>query len=1410
MSSLSPLSAADPAPVTGCSTMPPRQAWHLRGWRGFKGVLRAALWCLLVLWSTLLLAWLILHWGILPHIANWRGAIEARASSALGVPVRIGDIRVHTSGWVPSVELSQVMLLDNQARPALVLPRVVAALSPQSLLAWDLRFQQLYLEGAQLDVRRDARGRIFVAGFDLDASQVDPAEEGAALRWFLKQPEFVIRGGSLRWTDEQRGAPPLTLTDVQLVLRNGLRRHQVQLNATPPADWGERFSLRGRFTQPLVDGEDFKRWSGSAYAELPRADVRQLQRYLSLPFSVSEGDGAVRAWVDIRQGVPQAATVDMALRAVTLQIAKELQPLALARIEGRLSARREAEGVRLAAEGLSFHTGDGLHWPRGDLQMTWRQREGGPTLGGTFDAQQLDIGVLARVAAALPLGAPLRQLLAETRPEGLVSALSLRFDGPLDAPTGYQLKGQVSGLSMAAGRGAPDASGAPGIGRPGLQQADLQIDANERGGQASLKIGKGRLVFPGVFDEPELPLDQLAASLAWQIEPAAEPGRAPTVRLEVKDVVFANADAKGSLSGSWRTGPGTGVGRGARYPGQLTLEGQLDRGVAARTARYLPRGIDAHVRDYVARAVQGGRLGQTVFKVKGDLWDFPFWGGRDAAAGEFRIAGQVEDLTLAYLPDLPARADQPAWVSPWPALTQLSGELVFDRAAMQINGARARIGGVQLSKVNGGIADLADRATLAIEGQASGPAGEMLRFVQTTPVGGWIGDALATASASGQAGLQLSLNIPLADSARSTVTGQVQLAGNDLRLRPELPLLAQARGRVDFDLRGFQVVGASARVFGGEASFDGGTQADGSLRFNAQGTATAEALRRASEFAPLDRVATVLNGQAAYRLALGFSGDRTELNLSSNLVGMAIDLPAPLRKAAETPLALRYQAGPALPAAPGVPGPGPERLRLELGSLVQAQFERQAAGEGLPMRVLRGGIGVNEAAPWPAQGVAALLNLGLVDADAWQAVQKRFEGTAPPRPGPAGAGEASAIAPYLPTQVALRAQQLQFGERTLSKLTAGLSNDKGNWRANLDAEQLAGYVEYRPPVRGTAPAAAGRVYARLSRLSLPRQDVAQVENLLDQQQPESVPALDIVVDELELRGKRLGRVEIEAVNRLEAGPSGLNREWRMNRLRLTTPEARLDATGSWLTPSGPGSRRRSVMNFKLDLADGGAFLDRLGTERAIRGGKGQLSGRIDWLGSPLSLDYETLSGQVNVAIESGQFLKADPGAARLLGVLSLQALPRRLSLDFRDVFQQGFAFDNISGDVSVAEGVAHTNNLRMRGVQAVVLMEGMADVERETQDLRVIVVPEINAGTASLAYAAINPAVGLGTFLAQLVLRRPLVQAGTREFHVSGSWADPKVERIERKFNDPVPAVDGSGLATPSAAGPPAVTEPVR
>ena len=217
-------------------------------------------------------------------------------------------------------------------------------------------------------------------------------------------------------------------------------------------------------------------------------------------------------------------------------------------------------------------------------------------------------------------------------------------------------------------------------------------------------------------------------------------------------------------------------------------------------------------------------------------------------------------------------------------------------------------------------------------------------------------------------------------------------------------------------------------------------------------------------------------------------------------------------------------------------------------------------------------------------------------------------------------------------------------------------------------------------------------------------------------------------------------------------------------------------------------RRGTQLAFKLEVADSGELLKRLGMDGAIRQGKGRLEGQLSWTGSPLALHYPSLQGQMVVDVASGQFLKADAGVAKLLGVLNLQALPRRLALDFRDVFSEGFAFDWLRGDVAISQGVATTRDLRMKGVNAAVLMQGSADIARETQDLRVVVVPEINAGTASLLAYAVNPAMAVGTFLAQWLLRQPLNDANTQEFHVSGPWGDPQIRRVPRQRPAPEPS----------------------
>ena len=1298
-------------------------------------------------WSLGLLAWLTLYWGILPNARAWLPHIEAQAGRVLGAPVRIGDLRVRSSGWVPAFELDDVVLLDHAQREVLRLPRVAAAPAVRSLFALELRLQQLLIDGAELELRRDAAGAVHVAGFALDAG----AGEGVAPEALLRQREIVLRGARVRWIDEQRQAPPLELTDVDVVVRNGLRTHELRLDATPPADWGERFSLRGQFTSPLLARGDWWRWSGSVYAELPRVDGGRLAQHVALPFEWSAGVGALRAWLDLAPGGATAATVDVAARDVALRLAPDREPLALRELGGRVALRRDERAWTVEADDLGFVDDAGRRWPASDWRLVLRQRgAGAPIDGGELTAERVDLALTTAVARRLPLGAAASSLLDDLRAAGVVEPLVLRWEGPPDAPTRYDVQATVRGLALASRPAAEPG----GLGRPGLAGASIVLDADERGGRASVAVERGALVLPGVFERPEVPLDRLDATFAWRLEPAGE-GAAPRVELRVADARFANADARGAFDAVWRTGDGDGFGCGARFPGRLELQGRLDAGRAAAVARYLPLGLPEATRRYVERAVRGGRIANARFRVEGDLWDFPFAGAGD---GVFRITGRAEEVDLAYLPD------EPGWVSPWPSFTRVAGDLEFDRASMAVRNGVASVYGLELSGVAVTIADMAGDPVLQIAGVAEGPANDLLRYVATSPVGGWLDDVLAPVSADGDGRLRLSIRVPLDDTEASTVGGVLTLAGNGVTLGPGLPVLDDVRGEFEFTERGLAWRGVRARVFGGEATVDGGSDADGALRVVAAGRARADALRSQAPWPAVAHAAAVLAGEADYRLQLDWGADDAEptVDVTSDLVGVAIGLPAPLGKAAAEPLPLHVRVAP----LPSAPPRWRDTVELTLGTRLQARVER--AGEGERVEVHAGGVGVGEPAPRAERGVAAIVRTDDLDLGAWFAAAGSLG-------APAGGDDPAA---YLPQRIDLRAATVRAEGRRLTGVAAAVQRAAdGRWRARVDADQLAGDVEWRPGRDGAVP---GGLHARLERLHLQPAGDAPTPSRLEPS-PSTVPALDVVVDDFRVGGHELGRLEVEAVNRPLGAPPGQPdaHEWQLTRLRLENPAARFAATGRW-RPAAGATPARMAADFRLELDDGGALLARLGMPDALRGGRGQLTGDVAWQGSPLAPHAPTMNGQLRLAVREGKFLQADSGAARLLSVLSLQALPRRLTLDFRDVFEQGFAFDDASGDVTITDGVARTNNLRMRGVQAGVLMEGEADLARETQDLRVIVVPEINAGTASLLYSIINPVIGISTFVAQLFLRQPLMAAGTREFHVSGTWDDPKVERIER------------------------------
>ncbi|MBV7430644.1 MULTISPECIES: YhdP family protein [unclassified Acidovorax] len=1367
------------------------------------GLARWSLGLLLAFWLLLAIAWGALHGWIVPRIGDFRPQLEAHAARALGVPVRIGAIAAHTEGLIPSVELSDVALLDAAGRSALRLPRVVVALSPRSLLNGG--FEQLYIEGPELEARRTADGRIQVAGLDFSQQQ---GEDNAAADWLFSQGEVFIRNGTVRWTDEQRGAPELALEKVDLLLRNGNWHHHLRLDATPPEAWGDRFTVVGLFRAPLLSARDgnWKHWNGQVFADFARVDVSRLRHHADVGVEVAHGRGALRAWADVQRGQIVGGTADLALADVNAKLGPDLQALVLPSIQGRLGGRRLNGGFEFSTQGLLFQTDDGLTWPGGNLRLVHTAAAGKVPAQGEFRADRLDLAALAQIASRLPLGATAHDAVRTYAPQGLVDEIQATWKGPLDNLQQYQLRGRIRGLALAGDTSAGATA------HLGLRGATVDVDMTQGGGKAALTIASGALVLPGVFEDPVLPLDRLSADVRWQLEGSR-------IAVQANDVQFANADAQGEARATWHTSDAAKVPHQSRFPGVLDLTGTLHRADGTRVHRYLPLSIPADSRHYVRDAVVAGSASNVQFRVKGDLHHLPF---NDPRQGEFRIAARVKDVTYAYVPP----SLQPAGTLPWPALTELGGELIFERSSMQVRGATGSFAGRQglrLSKVDARIPDLA-HTVVSVSADARGPLPELLALMGTSPLGRMTGNALDQASGTGNADFQLRLSLPISDINKSKVQGSVTLAGNELRITPDTPALSRVRGVVQFTEGGFSLNAVQAQALGGSVKLEGGMRAlpahtpaaESAVQVRAQGTATAEGLQQAPQLGMLSQLARHATGSTPYAMTLAFRRGVPEVQVTTSLQGLALALPPPLGKTAETSLPLRFETQVARESLAGVTQAGHgsgadapplrDQVTVDLGALGSAVYVRDISGP--QARVLRGTIGVGlsggESAPMPAQGVAANINQGKLDVDAWEDVltqaTSRVE-TAARAPAAAAPASAHSLAQdYLPTTLALRARELTLQGRTLHNIVAGALRDGTTWRANLDATELNGYLEYRQP--GAADQPNGRLFARLSRVNMPQSDVNQVEALLDEQ-PGALPALDIVVDDFELRGKRLGRVEIEAQNR---GGDGAQREWRLSKFNITAPEANFTANGNWavMNAAGGGPRtpdRRTVLNFRLDIRDSGDLLGRMGMPGVVRRGKGRMEGQVAWMGAPFSPDYRSMTGQINVNIEAGQFLKAEPGLAKLLSVLSLQSLPRRLTLDFRDVFSEGFAFDFVRGDVRIEQGVATTNNLQMKGVNAAVLMEGSANIDHETQDLRVVVVPEINAMTASLVATAINPVIGLGSFLAQVFLRGPLIEAATQEFRIDGTWTDPRVVRVPRRGREPGPASDAAPRTSPARTG---------
>ncbi len=1328
----------------------------------------------LLLYFVFALLLLFLRYAILPNIDVYKGNIEQLASRMVGNEVSIARIYASWNGLRPSLFLGDVVLKDKAGLPVLKLPSVSATLSWWSLATADLRFESLEIIRPDLDIRREPDGKLYVAGI-----YVDPRHAGGGgADWILSQREIVIREGRLNWTDQLLKRPMLALEDVNLELRNHWRRHQFALQATPPSGLGLPIDVRADFQHPPFASRisNVTQWQGELFADIKGADLAAWNTYVNYPFALNQGRGDLRAWLSVEHGQMTGFTADVGLSNVTLRLGPDLPPLELLRVNGRVAGKEDlatggdaafgARGHMVSLSNFTLETRDGLALPPTSLSAHYVPAAGARVEKTELKATLLDLKTLAGLAGRLPLTEEQRRTLDELAPRGRLQDVAAEWQGTLSALQSYHVKGSLAGLCLnaqpprpaqAKTAFAPAQVAVPPI--PGFENLTGTIEATERGGMLRLSSTKLVLQMPSYFTVPAMPFDKLNLQARWSFEDKDK------LRLQIDSMNFEQQGLSGTLSGSDLIGLNAEAGKG---PGSVDFYGTLNNFDVKTINRYLPLQTPKPLRDWLTGALEDGLAQDVSIRLRGDLVRFPFKGESVAEKnlGEFRVAGRILNGKLNYAPGHFAKDGKAPL---WPQAENIQGSFLFERARMEIRGDTAYTGGVALRKVTAVVPDLGSAdMMLDIDGSASGPMQEYLKYVTASPVLEWISRFTDETKASGNANLALKLHLPVAHLLDSKVQGSLQLIKNNVVLFNDMPPLQDATGKIEFNETGVNLNGLASTFLGGALAVSGGTQRDNSIQVRIGGSVSADGLRKTYPAPFMLRLASHLSGSTRYTGLITVAERQVQVAVESTLAGLGLDFPAPVKKAASDSMPLKFvlNAGPA-----NATGLKRDDIKLALGGSMAAHYQRQRQGAE-PWRLVRGGIGVNLPAPEPDSGLMVNVSMKTLNVDAWTSLGSAIAG-----PAKLGAAHAELdaggrnIAQYvMPDMVAARANELIVGARKLEHVVLGASHQPGGWQASIDSTQASGYVTWDEAPNGVG---LGRVTARLASLVIPESAAADVKDLLEGKNvAPTVPALDIVAERFELFNKALGRLDLQANNAMaQAG-----REWRVSQLSLSNPDGELKGTGKWLSKDGQSS---TSLNFVLDITDAGKLLDRFGFVDTLRGGKGKLSGDISWKGLPYSLDIPSLSGQINMHVESGQFLKQDPGAAKLLGVLSLQALPRLLKLDFHDVFSKGLAFDGISANAQITHGVVKTDNLKMYGVAATVLMDGTADIANESSNLHVVVIPEFNLGTGPLVYAlAVNPMIGIGSFLAQLFLRAPVMKALTYQMQITGPWRAPVVTKL--------------------------------
>ena len=1306
-------------------------------------IYRCLFWLLSVTVITVAVIAFAIQFLVMPNIDQYKDKIATFASKAAQQKVVIGNIKAGWQGINPHLSLSDIDIFDAQNRPALQLKNTEVSLSWLSIPMFEPHLAELAIRAPELTIRRVAGGEIFVGGISMrGASKPDLPN------WLLRQTKLEVIDAKVVWLDEMRGAPSLSLAKLNLEVlsppwKSLIKGHSISLSTLPSIGTLNTIIISGN-----VYGNDVshaEEWSGNLTLEVKNANIAAFKPWLDYPVDMQSGVGSTRLAVNFANRQLRAITSDVALDHVKMQLKANAEPILLNKLAGKLDWTNLSTGLSLntgkpstgqsfIVEHLTFSTNNGFKLQ--DLAATYTETAAESAQG--YKALSLKIAHLSLAninpyLTQLPLPANMLQTITNLAPSGNLDKFALNWQGNQSATKTYQFSSKFSGLNLQAYEKIP-----------GFNNLTGDIKANQSTGKLRLNTRNAKLDIKDALRWP-IPADKLTGEIDWNIQDTNTNGK--EAKIDVSKLAITSPHLSGVVDGYYIMDGNKG--------GYLDLKGKFESGDAKYALFYYPTILGKNTLHWLDTSILAGHARDINLTVKGRLADFPFVDSKNninTKLGIFKVTAKVSDSIIEY-------------GTGWPLVEGLGINLLFEGKRMELNATSGHVFGNQIVSSKSIIAQLdADDPILNIVSEIKGPVIDGIKFVNNSPVAELTQGFTDNLKTSGQGKLNLSLKIPLNDIERAQYKG-VYLISNGMMESVDVPALSHINGLLEFTESSLTAKNIKATAFGAPVAFNLASGKDKIIHVNAKGKITDDVIKQFFITQNLVKGGNYISGNTDWLGDITIQKPTVNIAIRSDLFGLSSKLPLPFNKTINERLSLRIDKKQDATS---------DLIVVNIGNKVVAKVSRTLVNGKLQLdrAVIRlssdknSSAALNTSNPSPAElntnneigkakGLQIFGSLDYLDGDAWRNVMADFTEVS------------KQSSPLQIQKIALKINVLDIFDRRLNQLKISNISDKDGLRANIQSREISGDLQWQNQTNG-------KLIARLTNFTIPeaspnRTAVNVTDNVNDVNTTTEViklnqiyPALDITADSFEFDKKKIGSLELVAF------PQDDN--WSIQKFKLINPESILTADGVWNKwVHNPNTR----LNLNWSIKDLGKTLKRFGHPDTIKGGEGELTGQLNWVGSPHEFDTIALNGNLQFEMRKGQILKVQPGVGRLLGLLSLQSLPRRLSLDFRDLFSNGFAFDKINATVKIDHGVLSSDNFAMGGPAADVTIKGETNLQKETQQLFVKVMPHIS-DSLSLAALAGGPLAGAIAFLAQKILKDPFNKIASTDYQIIGTWDNPQ------------------------------------